>query len=386
MSASKFTINQADDKVLQSALGDLTDEAYTSAKKFTGTGIVSGNGTINTGTETYTGQLRWEQPLKATINVGDIASADHGVLTHGAQEMLTYVKTTRAAGSSRKNLERALTQKDGLAKFARDQAEIRSQDEHGSILSVLRGVAVSEIVYGLNNNGGQTFDNDPESTTDKRGFYVDLNSKLVGNASSSSQGAQRAQSLIDALGMGFKDYEPPYAYLVANPELLADIRSANLVDSDPVQDGNLELETIFQGKFRLIKSRANMQLNATEQGKIDGYSGLSGSKLSFLILPGAIAFENLQMDEPVGTESSASANKGFGMHQLWFRWGYVAHPAGYSWAGPDNAFVPQNGYDWVKESSTWKTLSTVSGTADTGIWARKASSVLNLGILPIIHG
>jgi hypothetical protein len=210
---------------------------------------------------------------------------------------------------------------------------------------VLKGIAITEALIGAGNAsgsaglGGQTFDNDPES--DRYGFYVDLGTnKMVGAASASSQGAARADSLVNALGMGYKDYEPSFAYLIANPAMLASLRSANLIDADRVQDGNIELETLFQGKFRLIKSRANQSLTPTEMSVINGGGGvdIAGTKISFLILPGSVAHKSLTLEAPVGIDENAGSYHGFGHKDLWYRWGYVAHPAGYSWAGSDEAF------------------------------------------------
>ena len=380
--------------VLQSALADLGDEAYTAAKKLSGTGIVSSNSTINTDTETYVGQLRWEQPIQANINVGSVTDPTAGALSSGGQEMLKYVKTTRAVGSQVKRLASALTQKDGLAKFMRDQTEIRTQDEHNAILAVLKGIAITEALIGAGNAsgsaglGGQTFDNDPES--DRYGFYVDLGTnKMVGAASASSQGAARADSLVNALGMGYKDYEPSFAYLISNPSMLASLRSANLIDADRVQDGNLELETLFQGKFRLIKSRANQSLTPTEMGVINGGGGvdIAGTKISFLILPGSVAHKSLTLEAPVGIDENAGSYHGFGHKDLWYRWGYVAHPAGYSWAGSDEAFPADADYMKVRQGSTLVDLASATNPATLkGVWDRKTSSALSLGILPIFHG
>jgi len=377
--------------VLQAALRDLQAEAYTNARKFTGTGMVSGNSTIDVSTETFVGQLRWEQPLTGIYNVGSVTDATAGTKTYGNEEMLTYIKTTRAVGTDVKKLARVLTQKDGLSQFSRDQTELRTQDEHNSILSVLRGVAIAEALTGTGTggSGGQTFSNDPESAT--HGFYVDLGAgNLVGAQSATSQGAHRAEGILKAFGMGFKDYEPEYAYLVANPALMADLRSANLVDADRVTDGNMDLETIFQGKFRLVKSRANMGLTSAEIAKLNLGSGtdITGTKLSYIVLPGAVAFKSLAVEDPVELGSDPSAYHGFGIKEMWTRWGYVAHPAGYTWFGKDDEFVDLRGYEKIWDpdgSGDWKQLADTVAAPTKGVWKRKAKSALTLGILPIFH-
>jgi len=59
----------ADEYVLQAVMGAYSHEAYTDARRLSGTGIVSSNSEIDRNTETFMGQLRWNQPLNPTINV-----------------------------------------------------------------------------------------------------------------------------------------------------------------------------------------------------------------------------------------------------------------------------------------------------------------------------
>jgi hypothetical protein len=240
----KTNLAGADQYVLQEAISAYSDEAYTNAKKLSGTGIVGSNPNIDTNTETFIGQVRWFKPLNPTVNVASLTDANDGQKTNYASDFLNYVKTVRTHGAEKVNMQQVVTQQDGLAKIGRDFAETRAQDEHNAILSILKGVAISEALNGAAAGsgsaglGGQTFDNDP---TDKRyGFYVDLGaSKAVVDASTINQGAARAQGFLNAFGMAYKDYEPEYAYLVTSPEVMASLRSANLVDSDTVTDGNV---------------------------------------------------------------------------------------------------------------------------------------------------
>ena len=395
MSAAKGLPGVPND-VLQAALGDLADEAYTEAKKLTGTALVSSPDSIDTGTETFVGQLRWNQPIRPTINVGSLTNSAPGALTHGGMELLRYVKTARSVGSDLKNLASVVTQKDGLAKFARDQTEFRAQDESDSILSVLKGVALSEALIGAGTAsgsaglGGQNFDNDPRSK--RHGFYVDLGTgvKPVSAASAGNMGSSRADSLYDSIGMAFKDYEPPYAYLITSPSLMSQLRSANQVDEDRVVDGNIELQTVFQGKLRLVNSRVNQSFTPAEMTMLATAGGvaLGGKKISFIVLPGAVGFKNLNLDVPVEIDTEAASHGGFGTRQLWYRWGYVAHPAGYDWLGDDKDFVGLAEYQYVLDGTPKVPKALASATAiatATGTWRRAADSVLTLGILPIFH-
>jgi len=401
----RTNVTGATNFVLQETLGMYTDEAYTNARKLVGTGIVSGNPQIDVNTETFVGQMRWFKPLNPTINVASLTDANPGQKTTYSSSYLKYIKTVRTHGAEKVNVQQVVTQQDGLAKIARDFAETRAQDEHNALLAILKGVAISEALngasyaQGANGLGGQTFDNDP--TDAKYGFYVDLGTAGILNkvgyqsdgttANAAYVGAQRAEGFLNAFGMGFKDYEPEYAYLVTSPAVMASLRSANLVDNTKVTEGNVDFSTIFNGKFRLIQTRAAQGLSATELDRInDGPGGtISGTKTSFLILPGAIAMEPLAVPDDVEITRDGNAYKGGGVTSIWYRWGYVMHPAGYDWVGSENVFPEDADYMSVKESTTYKALASVTdgtGSANcVGVWNRKFSSALSLGILPIFH-
>jgi hypothetical protein len=385
----------ASNYALQSAISAYADEAYTNAKKLSGTGIVGSNPDIDTSTETYVGQVRWFKPLSATVNVASLDTASAGAKTNFASDFLNYVKTVRTHGAEKVNMAQVVTQVDGLAKIGRDFAETRAQDESDAILSILKGVALSEALNGAaaasgaTGLGGQTFDNDP--TSKRYGFYVDLGaSKVVTAATAGNQGAQRAEGFLQAFGMAYKDYEPDYAYLVTSPEVMASLRSANLVDQTSVVEGNVTFNTIFGGKFRLIQTRASQGFASADLTKINTGAGVDivGTKTSFIVLPGALAMENLAVPDSVEMFRDGNAYNGGGSTSIWYRWGYVGHPAGYNWAGSQDAFPSNAAYGYAIEGTTPKALSAVaSGTlaSTTGTWTRKASSALSLGILPVFH-
>ena len=388
------TLDGADNFVLQSAISAYADEAYTTAKKLSGTGIVGGNSNIDTNTETFIGQIRWEKPLNPVINIASLTDATDGTPTTTAQDYLTYIKTVRTHGASKVNLQQVVTQVDGLAKVGRDFAETRAQDEHNAILSVLKGVALTEVLYGAaagsgaTGLGGQTWANDPSDK--KYGFYVDLGaSKAIVDASASVQGAARAEGFLQAIGKAWKDYEPEYAYLVISPETYASLRSANLVDEDRVTEGNVNFSTIFNGKFRLIQTRASQSFSAAELTKINTGAGVDivGTKTSFIVLPGALAMAALAVPDQVEITRNGNAYKGGGSTSIWYRWGYVMHPAGYNWAGSQEAFPSDADYKKVIVGGTPTVLTSASDTlaGATGTWVRKSSSALSLGILPIFH-
>ena len=392
---ARTNVAGASEYVLQSAISGYSDEAYTTARKLSGTGIVGGNSDIDVNTETYVGQMRWHKPLNPTINVASLTSAADGAKTGHGSDFLNYVKTVRTHGAEKVNMQAIVAKEDGLAKVGRDFAETRAQDEHNAILAVLRGVALSEALNGAAaagggpGLGGQTFDNEP--TDKKYGFYVDLASaKAVVDSTTTVQGAARAEGFLRAFGMAYKDYEPEYAYLVTSPEVMASLRSANLVDQTTVTEGNVTFNTIFGGKFRLIQTRASQGFSTTERSKINTGAGvdITGTKTSFIVLPGALAMEALTVPDSVEITRNGNAYNGGGVTSIWYRWGYVLAPAGYNWAGSQDVFPSNDEYGYAVEGGTPKALASVaSGTlaSTTGTWIRKANSALSLGILPVFH-
>jgi hypothetical protein len=383
----------ASNYVLQSAITAYADEAYTNARKLSGTGIAGTDARIDPSTETFIGQMRWFKPLNPVINVASLTDPTKGTPTTYASEFATYVKSTRTHGAEKVNLQHIVTQDDGLAKVGRDFAETRAQDEHNAMLAIMKGVAISEALMGAaagsgtGGLGGQTFDNDP---TDKRyGFYVDLGtSSLVNAATASSQGAQRAEQFLNALGMGWKDYEPEYAYLVTSPQMVAMLRSANLVDQTKVSEANIMFETIFGGKFRLIQTRATQSLSAGQMSKINSGNGVDivGTKTSFIVLPGAIAMAGLNIEVPTEITRDGSTYNGGGSTNIWHRWGYVAHPSGYNWKGADDKFASDADYQKALTGGTALNLiDSVVDNTTVGTWERKTNSALGLSILPVFH-
>lgn len=390
---ARTNLTGADNFVLQETISAYADEAYTNARKLSGTGIVGDNPNIDAGTETFIGQVRWFKPMNPTINVASLTDATRGQKTTYGSDFLNYVKSVRTHGSGKVNLQSIVTQQDGLAKIGRDFAETRAQDEHNAILSILKGVALSEALNGAaagsgqSGLGGQTFDNDP--TNRRYGFYVDLGtSKPIVDATTAVQGAARAEGFLRAFGMAYKDYEPEYAYLVTSPEVLASLRSANLVDDDKVSEASVNFETIFGGKFRIIQTRASQGFSTSDLAKLNTGGGVDivGTKTSFIVLPGSIAMKELSVEEPTEIFRDGGAYNGGGSTEIWHRWGYVLAPSGYNWAGSQEKFPSDAEYQGVLQGATPGTLAGVTDMSTaSGVWGRKSFSALTLGILPVFH-
>lgn len=395
----KANLPGASIEVLQSAISGVSEEAYTNAKKLSGTGLVGTNPDINADTETFIGQVRWHKPLNPTINIASLTDSADGTFTTYSSDHLRYVKSVRTHGAEKVNMQKIVTGVDALAKIGRDFGETRAQDEHNAILAVIKGVAIAEALNGAATGsgttglGGQTFDNDPADK--KYGFYVDLGSaKAVVDSTTTTQGAARAQGFLSAFGMAFKDYEPEFAYLATSPEMMASFRAANLVDQDRIVDGDIEFQTLFNGKFRLISTRANQSMSSAQLAKINTGAGVDiiGAKTSFIILPGALAMAQLDVPEQTEITRRGAAYKGGGVTDIWHRWGYVFAPVGYDWIGSEEVFASDASYTGVIEGASdsagtnAKALTAVTTIADAkGTWNRKVSSALSLGILPVFH-
>jgi hypothetical protein len=386
--------------VLQNAITGYSDEAYTTAKKLSSTAIVGGNPNIDTNTETFIGQVRWYKPLNPYVNVASLTDKTPGTKTNYSSDFLNYIKTVRTHGAEKVNMTEVVTRVDGLAKVGRDFGQTRAMDEHNAILSVLKGVAISEAIVGAvtGGAGGQTWSNLPESTTN--GFYVDLGSSKIisgpglnpaGAANLAYLGAARAEGFLEAFGKAYKDYEPEYAYLITSPSTLMSLRSANLVDEQGVVDGNINFSTIFGGKFRLLQTRESMGLSSAQFTAINaagtGTDIATTQNTTFIVLPGALALEQLAVPDQTEITRDGNAFKGGGITSIWYRWGYVLAPAGYNWAGSQTDFPDNAGYMAVWDTTAtagWEAL-TAATTPSKGVWERKASSVLSLGILPVFH-
>jgi len=350
------------------AISAYADEAYTTAKRVNTSGIVGTDARIQPNGESFIGQMRWYKPLAANINVASLTSSADGTYTDISTEIADYIKSVRTFGSQQVNLQQVISQQDGLAKIARDFAQVRGDDENDAVMSVMKGVAAYEVGRGA---GIVAYDTNADGAS--VGNFVDINALSVFGAAatgtsdarklfdSTAIGAARGQRLFQAIGMAFKDHEPDYMYMVTSPEVLAELRAANLVDTTPIMDGNLEFQTVFGGKFRLVLTRAS-QGNLSASANVNDQS----TKTTLIVKPGSIAFSGIAVPTPVEVDRNAASYTGGGSTNIWYRYGFVAHPMGYDWAGSTSAFA------------------TNAAFATAGSWSRKMDA-LNLGILPILH-
>jgi len=398
-----MAISSAAFGTLNKAISAYTDEAYTRAKKLVSTAIMGTDASINANGEDFIGQVRFYKPLGAYAVGGananpDVAGAaattvnvasqdeNYGATTNISTDVQTYIKTVRTHGANEYLVQEVISKQDGLAKIARDFSETRAEDEDQALRAVISGVRGAEIVTADAIGGfaaatskyedywaGNAVDADPT-----KGFgYVAvkaLDSSLVGtgtnidtlvdNSTAGLTPGNRVRHLIKAMG-AWADYVPDFVYLVVGPETYLDIKVANIVDDERVTDGNVAFETILSGQIRLVVSRA---YSAGVAGTFESISGVTAAtvKTSYMMLPGTMYMADVAVPNPVAIDRNESVGSGSGRTTAWYRWGYVMHPRGYTFAGAQAAFA----------------TNAVLGAAAS--WTRK-SDILNLGILPIFH-
>jgi hypothetical protein len=370
-----MAITNTDFQNVALAISAYADEEYTTAKKLNSTDIVGGSSDIRTDGESFVGQMRWYKPLSPTINVPSLSSATDGTYTDISTEISNYVKSMRTFGAQQVNLQEVISRQDGLSKIARDFAQVRGDDEGNALMECLKGVASSEATLGDaggSGNGG-LLNFDTNADTAATGFFVDINAlgefgaAATGTSDarklfdSTATGAARGERLFKSIGMAYKDHEPDFMYLVTSPEVMAEMRAANLVDETMVTDGNMDFSTIFGGKFRLVMTRASQRATTAT-----GDANAQSTKCTFVIKPQAMAYAPIAAPTPVEVDRNAASYTGGGSTNVWYRYGFVMHPQGYDWSGATNAFA----------------TNTTLGAAAS--WSRKMSAI-NLGILPIFH-
>jgi hypothetical protein len=362
-----MAITASDFQNIELAISAYTDEAYTDEKVLVGTEIVSTDPRIDVNGESYIGQMRSYDPVNATYNTPSLTTATDGAFSTFTTQVSTFIKGATSIGMDQVNLQKLISKQDAFDKFARDLARVKANDRNAVVVNTLKGLAAYEASVGAGINDWTDVNNPAV------GFFVDINAvghfgaaatgasderKLI---DASAMGAARGSRLFQAMGLAYGDYEPDFLYMVTSPETMAELREANLVDETTVTDGNLEFQTIFGGKFRLLLTR-------TSQGNFGPLTNVNARsvKTTFLVRPGALAFAPIMVENDTEIDRDASTYFGGGNTEIWHRWAHVVHPIGYSWNGSTTAFAAAANY--------------ATGTN----WVRKAAP-LNLGVLPIFH-
>jgi hypothetical protein len=391
------------------AVSGYADQVRTDAVKISGTALMGNDARINVNSEDYYGSIRWNTTLGdiaygttagtpgSTSNV-NIATQDEteGNTTEHGTDISEYIKTARNAGADEYNVTQIITQQPGaIAAVGGQFGDIRARDEDRSVVDVLKGVISSEVhLAKANGEAGQT---DPDNLDDASGFFFDTNGAKGANDvagsnplfDSSKSGAASAEALWAATAAGYSDLEPEFFYLIVQPSVYQEMRSANLISEDRVTDGNVQFASLMGGMFRVIVSRTGL-------GSYNGIGTLGATqavnagsdKTSLICLPGSLSMVDLAQPTPVEFDADASKGTGSGKREAWYRWGYVMHPRGYTWAGSKSGFATNEdttasvtlqsnltGYNYNPSTASQKKISP---------WTRK-ETVGNLGILPVFH-
>lgn len=367
-----MAITASDFQNIELAISAYADEMYTFEKPITGTEMMYSNPNVRVDGEDYIGQMREFNPVNANFNTPSLTDPTDGAFSDITSKVSTYIKGMSAMAFDNVNLHRVVTQQDVFNSLGMHIAQNRAKDRNDCAMAVLRGIGNTEAD---NANGGLVEFGDYDDNT--KGFFVDLNADGHFGAAatgpgdsrrlvdSSAVGASRVSRLLEAIGMGFADYEPDFMYLVTSPEMMAEFRQANLVDETTVTDGNVEFQTILGGKFRL-------QLTRASQGDVSTSANVNAesTKVTYLVKPNAISFTDIPLENAVEIDRNASSFLGGGNTELWSRWGHIVHPKGYSWTGAQTAFANSTTYE---------------GAVGAPAWARNTQSMLNLSVLPILH-
>ena len=383
---------------IRRAISAYSDQEYTDNVRIAGTALVGSDARISTSDEDYYGTIRWTQTLGAIAGQAvdrtnaaanrtaiNLATEDgtEGQTTDVSYDSSKYIKTMRTMGAEQYNVTQVLSQApNAIEKVSRDFGVTRARDADAALLAMLRGVALEES----RGASGQVITS-PRSDTN--GFYFETGGTnggngLVADATALNRGAAQGSALYTAMAAGFGDLEPDFMYLVTDVETFQAIRAANLIDQDRVRDGNVDVETLLSGKIRVIVTQSLTSHDASGQTNI----GSAADKTSYLMLPGALYQHDLSVPNPVAFDQDESVGGGAGEREIWYRWGNIYHPRGYSWEGRTDGFVANSQAIAAANRATAGTavnaLVNTQANAFQG-WERK-ETVGNLGILPIFHG
>ena len=392
---SQFS-NGGTNLLIARAVSAFAQQEYTDARYLAGTGLLGSDARISVSDEDYYGTIRWDETLGANsytqaavtgrtnVNYGN-ESTTEGLTTDFSTDFAEYIKSNRNVGASDYNLTQVITRREGaIAKLGSSFGRVRARDEDDALLAMIQGVVGQEALVGASAAATRFGQNLAAPQDSAHGFFFDVNgplarevtqtdnsaSRSAGLIDTSAEGGKAAKRIFEAMGAAYGDNEPGFMYLIVDPETYYDIRNANLLDNqDRVTDGNIEFDTILQGKIRLFVTRTVLGDNSPASASATSNVNAGSTKTSLLCLPGSISMVDLPMVNPVEFDSDASVGRGTGNREAWYRWGYVMHPRGYTIS-----------------SSVSKTAFATNTTYSTAAsWTRK-EVVGNLGILPIFHG
>ena len=362
------------------AISAYSDEAYSEARSLTATGMVGADARISSADEDYWGTIRFYDTLGALnfsttqtstdthINIADESPTNEGLVTEISTGSLRFAKSVRTHGATQMQVQQVVSSQDGFAKISRDFGMTRARDEDAALLSVLKGVAKTEVAQGARPADANAF-------LDSEGFFAS-----VAAGGSLFPATNPLTPLLDAMGSAFSDQDDSGYTLIIDPATAIDMRKANLFDDQAqVTDGNVSFNTILQGMVRVYVTRAVGKVaisdfNSNSRLLLEDDTNNTQIKLSFMVRNSAIANTDVSVPNPVAFDRDESVGRGTGKTELWYRWGYIYHPVGYSYINGGSLASPTDVTAYVSNAN----LETAAN------WAR-AQNKASLGILPIFH-
>ena len=423
---------------IRRAVSAYANRAFTDARAIASTSIFTtgvrvnpgGLGAISGSSEDYYGTVRWDNPM-GTLNYAkakdtgetantNIATGDEsdneGVTSDFTTDTAEYIKAFRTAGANQYNVTEVIARRSGsIAKMGATMGRTRAQDADAIFSAIAKGVINAEIARAgsvakakkaAEGGYGQT---DAKKFDEGGGFFVDLNASAGANSTAGTKklvdtsqvdkagGGMGAavRPIFESVAKAWSDQREAFYYLVVDPETYLDIQQLGLFERS-IQDGNLNVQTILNGAFRVIESRGvSYSVNGTATTGVlstNFAGGLtsavtqavnSGStRLSLVCRPGAIAYVPIPVVDPVAFDRDESLGRGAGRREAWYRWAYIAHPMGYTWDGAKTAFVEMDTYE---AAASWARAGVDDNTTAANLVAGAGVGPESLGILPIFH-
>lgn len=379
------------------AISAYADAARAETSLLLSTGVVTSDARITDAGENFTGTVRWlnydlptttHKPNTTVSDTDVFASTNLNLLSIGNQAEV-YIKNVDAIAAQEASMQTVISKVDGLSYLGSQFGNARSRREEGNLKAVLQGV-VNSIAHAADGTeevfptgstaadgyklklGASSTDSDAFGYVTKIDAYENTSAttvawqKLFQNSDvASSARSSFFDNLLDAMNAVSGEFEEPFYYLVINASTYNTLRKENVMDSTPVQDGNISFATLLGGKIRLILTDAANELN----GDLT-----SGVNVSVLVKPGAFAYSNVSVPNPTAIQRVETAANGGGAVTMVSRWGNIIHPRGYSFTGNPGQYPTNAVLDAVPATG-----------ANNTPWTRIAENVNQTGIFPIFH-
>ena len=248
------------------------------------------------------------------------------------------------------DIKKMLAKEDGIEMHSKISAHSFMKDEQDAVLKTIKGVCKSETKPDGRKEGLLNFDSNPTCAT--TGFFVDLNAKgsfarakcpsnepkkLLYKNKENSLSLDR---LLSAIGIAWGDENPDHMYLRVETSLFGAMKEEKLIDEkDMVSEGNVKFFKMCNGKFRIFYDRPPFRISSPLVRP-------ESTEITVAIMPGAISFDQLWVDDPVGITAQKDSK-----FDICHRYGFGVRPKGYRWTGrvrPENEDFRNGGY-WNRQ-------------------------------------